>query len=82
MSTTHLSARLGAFYFFYYATVGAFLPYWAPYLQSRGFSAAPNQPRTLTIRLSHEPSESWKLVDESSSNCGSKYRSKTWRSAS
>ncbi|HEX4894801.1 MAG TPA: MFS transporter [Solimonas sp.] len=32
--------RLASFYFFYYATVGAFMPYWAPYLQARGFSAA------------------------------------------
>jgi MFS transporter, PPP family, 3-phenylpropionic acid transporter len=31
--------RLAGFYFFYYATVGAFMPYWAPYLQARGFSA-------------------------------------------
>jgi PPP family 3-phenylpropionic acid transporter len=31
--------RLSSFYFFYYATVGAFMPYWAPYLQARGFSA-------------------------------------------
>jgi MFS transporter, PPP family, 3-phenylpropionic acid transporter len=31
--------RLAGFYFFYYATVGAFIPYWAPYLQARGFSA-------------------------------------------
>src|SRR5690606_15064713 len=35
-----LQWRLASFYFFYYATVGAFLPYWSPYLQSRGFSAA------------------------------------------
>ncbi len=30
--------RLASFYFFYYATVGAFMPYWAPYLQARGFT--------------------------------------------
>ncbi len=30
--------RLASFYFFYYATVGAFMPYWAPYLEARGFS--------------------------------------------
>ncbi len=30
--------RLAGFYFFYYATVGAFMPYWAPYLEARGFS--------------------------------------------
>jgi PPP family 3-phenylpropionic acid transporter len=35
-----LPMRLAAFYFFYYATVGAFMPYWSPYLASRGFSAA------------------------------------------
>ncbi|SFF31166.1 MFS transporter, PPP family, 3-phenylpropionic acid transporter [Fontimonas thermophila] len=34
-----LHGRLAAFYFFYYATVGAFLPYWASYLQARGFTA-------------------------------------------
>ena len=31
--------RLASFYFFYYATVGAFMPYWAPYLEARGFTA-------------------------------------------
>ncbi len=31
--------RLASFYFFYYATVGAFMPYWSPYLDARGFSA-------------------------------------------
>jgi MFS transporter, PPP family, 3-phenylpropionic acid transporter len=35
-----LQARLSGFYFFYYATVGAFMPYWSPYLEARGFSAA------------------------------------------
>ena len=34
-----LHRRLSSFYFFYYATVGAFMPYWAPYLKTRGFSA-------------------------------------------
>jgi PPP family 3-phenylpropionic acid transporter len=34
-----LHARLSGFYFFYYATVGAFMPYWSPYLEARGFSA-------------------------------------------
>jgi len=34
-----LHARLSGFYFFYYATVGAFMPYWSPYLDARGFSA-------------------------------------------
>lgn len=32
--------RLSSFYFFYYATVGAFMPYWAPYLAARGFNEA------------------------------------------
>ncbi|MBI2383822.1 MAG: MFS transporter [Gammaproteobacteria bacterium] len=36
----HVYARLSGFYFFYYATVGAFMPYWSPYLEARGFSAA------------------------------------------
>ena len=31
--------RLASFYFFYYATVGAFMPYWSPYLEARGFTA-------------------------------------------
>ncbi len=35
-----LHARLSGFYFFYYATVGAFMPYWSPYLEARGFSAS------------------------------------------
>lgn len=33
-----LPQRLATFYFFYYATVGAFQPYWSPYLEARGFS--------------------------------------------
>lgn len=33
-----LQPRLASFYFFYYATVGAFMPYWSPYLAARGFS--------------------------------------------
>ena len=32
--------RLSSFYFFYFATVGALLPYWGLYLQSLGFDAA------------------------------------------
>lgn len=32
--------RLSSFYFFYYATVGAFMPYWSPYLEARGFTTA------------------------------------------
>ncbi|MES2684851.1 MAG: MFS transporter [Pseudomonadota bacterium] len=39
MSPQSLHARLGGYYFFYYATVGAFMPYWSPYLEARGFSA-------------------------------------------
>lgn len=31
--------RLSVFYAVYFATVGAFLPYWGPYLKSLGFSA-------------------------------------------
>ncbi|MBI3171337.1 MAG: MFS transporter, partial [Hydrocarboniphaga effusa] len=37
---TNINARLAGFYFFYYATVGAFMPYWSPYLEARGFSPA------------------------------------------
>lgn len=40
MTHQSLHARLAGFYFFYYATVGAFMPYWSPYLEARGFSAA------------------------------------------
>ena len=41
MSAPRLPAkRLAGFYFFYYATVGAFLPFWAPYLAERGFTPA------------------------------------------
>ncbi len=32
-------ARLSGFYFFYYAALGTFLPYWALYLQGLGYSA-------------------------------------------
>ncbi|WP_305804901.1 MFS transporter [Stenotrophomonas sp. YIM B06876] len=32
------AARLSSFYFFYYAALGAFTPYWSLYLQSRGMS--------------------------------------------
>ncbi len=32
--------RLSGFYFFYFAALGCFLPYWALYLQSAGFSHA------------------------------------------
>jgi len=30
--------RLSGFYFFYFASLGALLPYWGPYLQAQGFS--------------------------------------------
>lgn len=33
-------ARLSSFYFFYYAALGAFTPYWSLYLQSRGMGVA------------------------------------------
>ena len=32
--------NLAALYFFYFASLGIYLPYWAPYLRDRGFSAA------------------------------------------
>ena len=32
--------RLAGFYFFYYAIVGTFMPYWSLYLQDQGFSYA------------------------------------------
>ena len=32
--------RLSGFYFFYFATLGAFLPFWSLYLKNDGFSAA------------------------------------------
>jgi len=31
--------RLSSFYFFYFASLGALLPYWSPYLKSLGFSS-------------------------------------------
>ncbi|NOQ34995.1 MAG: MFS transporter [Methylococcaceae bacterium] len=31
--------RLSGFYFFYFATLGAFLPYWSLYLEYKGFNA-------------------------------------------
>ena len=33
------SLRLSSFYFFYFATLGAFLPYWSLYLEKEGFNA-------------------------------------------
>ena len=32
--------RLSSFYLFYFAALGALLPYWGPYLKARGFGAA------------------------------------------
>jgi MFS transporter, PPP family, 3-phenylpropionic acid transporter len=32
--------RLSSFYFFYFASIGAFMPYWGPYLSELGFSGA------------------------------------------
>ncbi|MFA5530879.1 MAG: MFS transporter, partial [Thiohalomonadaceae bacterium] len=31
--------RLSSFYLFYFASLGALLPYWSLYLQQRGFTA-------------------------------------------
>ncbi len=31
--------RLSGFYFFYFATLGAFLPFWSLYLKQAGFAA-------------------------------------------
>ena len=33
-----IKTKLGGFYFFYYAIVGTFMPYWSLYLQDQGFS--------------------------------------------
>jgi PPP family 3-phenylpropionic acid transporter len=33
-------ARLSSYYFFYFAAMGALVPYWGPYLLERGFGAA------------------------------------------
>jgi len=33
-----IKARLSGFYFFYFAVVGAFMPYWSLYLEGRGFN--------------------------------------------
>ena len=40
MSTPLPYKRLGAFYCLFFAVLGVLSPYWGPYLQSRGFSAA------------------------------------------
>lgn len=38
MQLLPIQTRLGGFYFFYYAIVGTFMPYWSLYLQDQGFS--------------------------------------------
>lgn len=43
--------RLSNFYFFYFAALGAFLPYWSLYLQSRDFSAREIGELMATIAL-------------------------------
>lgn len=40
MQSFSIQSRLGGFYFFYYAIVGTFMPYWSLYLQDQGFSFA------------------------------------------
>lgn len=37
MQALPIQTRLGGFYFFYYAIVGTFMPYWSLYLQDQGF---------------------------------------------
>lgn len=71
LPTTLPFKRLSAFYFCYFATLGALLPYWALYLQGRGFDAieigslmavlggtkivAPNLWAWLSQRFEHRP---------------------------
>ena len=38
MQALAISTRLGGFYFFYYAVVGAFMPFWSLYLEDQGFN--------------------------------------------
>ena len=38
MQALNISTRLGGFYFFYYAIVGTFLPFWSLYLEDQGFN--------------------------------------------
>ncbi|MHA3050637.1 MFS transporter [Acinetobacter sp. ANC 4641] len=38
MQPIPIRSKLGGFYFFYYAIVGTFMPYWNLYLQHQGFS--------------------------------------------
>ena len=38
MQLLAISTRLGGFYFFYYAIVGAFMPFWSLYLEDQGFN--------------------------------------------
>lgn len=38
MQALTIQTKLGGFYFFYYAIVGTFMPYWSLYLQDQGFN--------------------------------------------
>src|SRR5690554_4690557 len=38
MRSLAISTRLGGFYFFYYAIVGTFMPFWSLYLEDQGFN--------------------------------------------
>lgn len=38
MQPIAITTRLGGFYFFYYAIVGVFMPYWSLYLEDQGFN--------------------------------------------
>jgi PPP family 3-phenylpropionic acid transporter len=40
MQMSAIQLRLSGFYFFYYAIVGAFMPYWSLYLEDQGFDRA------------------------------------------
>jgi len=39
LTQSFLYARLSSFYFFYFATLGIFIPYWSLYLKALGFNA-------------------------------------------
>ena len=38
MQSLAIHYRLSFFYFFYYAIVGAFMPFWSLYLEDQGFN--------------------------------------------
>ncbi len=38
MKALPIQHKLGAFYFFYYAIVGTFMPFWGLYLEDQGFN--------------------------------------------